>query len=164
MICQTFICNFSMSCLITRHSSIWITNDNIHCSLPFPIIKTCKKWDMTLSSSMAMYSVMRDLHDAKRIPMERGSVALYLQATCKYSNELTFRTMGLWIWITFFLWIRTVYMQQWKYPHESLPGVDLRRVTDFKCYSHNTACSIAVLYMLVQDIEEAAKFTSFLTL
>ena len=32
MVTQTFKCNFSTSCLITRHSSIWITNDCIHCS------------------------------------------------------------------------------------------------------------------------------------
>ena len=28
----------------------------------YPIVKTCKKWVMTLSSSMAMYSVMRDIY------------------------------------------------------------------------------------------------------
>ena len=55
----------------------------------YPIRKTCKKWIMTLSSSMAMYSVMRDIHDTRRVPMERGWVALYLYATCKYSNSLT---------------------------------------------------------------------------
>ena len=36
------------------------------------------------------YSVMRDKHDARRVPMERGWVALYLYATHKYSNQLTF--------------------------------------------------------------------------
>ena len=54
-----------------------------------PITKTCKKWVMTLSSSMAMYSVMRDIPDARKVPMERGWVALYLYATCKFSNLLT---------------------------------------------------------------------------
>ena len=50
--------------------------------------QTCKKWEMTLSSAMAMCSVMRDIHDAKikMVPMERGWVALYLYATCEYSN------------------------------------------------------------------------------
>ena len=38
---------------------------------------------------MAMYSVMRDIHDARRVPMERGCIALYLYVTCKYSNQLT---------------------------------------------------------------------------
>ena len=54
-----------------------------------PITKTCKKWVMTLSSSMAMYSFMRDIPDARKVPMERGWVALYLYATCKFSNLLT---------------------------------------------------------------------------
>ena len=44
---------------------------------------------MTLSSSLAMYSVMRDIPDARKVPMERGWVALYLYATCKFSNLLT---------------------------------------------------------------------------
>ena len=44
---------------------------------------------MTLSSSMAMYSVMRDIPNARKVPMERGWVALHLYATCKFSNLLT---------------------------------------------------------------------------
>ena len=36
MITQTFKCNFSVSCLLTRHSSIWISNDGIHPS-EFPM-------------------------------------------------------------------------------------------------------------------------------
>ena len=55
----------------------------------YPIVQTCKKWVMTLSSSMAMYSVMRDIPDARNVPMERGWVALYLYATRKFSNQLT---------------------------------------------------------------------------
>ena len=55
----------------------------------YPIVKTWKKWVMTLSSSMAMYSAMRDIPDARNVPMERGWVALYLYATCKFSNQLT---------------------------------------------------------------------------
>ena len=44
---------------------------------------------MTLSSSMAMYSVMRDVyHDARMVPME-DELLFYLYATCKYSNQLT---------------------------------------------------------------------------
>ena len=50
---------------------------------------------MTLPSSMAMYSVMRDKHDARSIPMETGWVALYLCATYKYSNELTLEQWAL---------------------------------------------------------------------
>ena len=33
----------------------------------YPIHKTCKSWEMTLSSSMAMFSVMRDIRDAKMV-------------------------------------------------------------------------------------------------
>ena len=55
----------------------------------YPIVKTCKKWVMTLSSSMAMYSVMCDIPDVRKVPIERGSVALHLYATCKISNHLT---------------------------------------------------------------------------
>ena len=55
----------------------------------YPIVKTCKKWVMTLSSSMAMYSVMRDIPDARKVPIERGWVAFHLYATCKFSNHLT---------------------------------------------------------------------------
>ena len=55
----------------------------------YPIVQTCKKWVLTLSSSMAMYTVMRDIPDARNVPMERGWVALYLYATRKFSNQLT---------------------------------------------------------------------------
>ena len=54
----------------------------------YPIRKTCKKWRVTLSSPMAEYSVMRDIHDTRRVSIERGWVALDLCATCKYSNQL----------------------------------------------------------------------------
>ena len=89
MITQTFKMLFQCVMWITRHSSIWIANTSIHCSLPSQLRKLCKKWVMTLSSSMAMYSVMRDIPDARNVPMERGWVALYLYATCKFSNLLT---------------------------------------------------------------------------
>ena len=35
------------------------------------LAKRAKKWKMILSSSVAMYSVMHDTHDAKRVPMEQ---------------------------------------------------------------------------------------------
>ena len=66
MITQTFKCNFGASCLIIRHLSIWITSDCIHCSLPSQLPKLAKSGDMT--SSIAMYSVMRDhIHDTRRV-------------------------------------------------------------------------------------------------
>ena len=57
--------------------------------------KLCKKWVMTLSSSMVMYSVMRDIPDARKVPIERGWVALHLYATCKFSNHLTLEQWAL---------------------------------------------------------------------
>ena len=67
-----------------------------------PITKTCKKWVMTLSSSVAMYSVMRDKPDARKVPMERGWVVLYLYATCKFSNLLTLEQWAFEYGIPFF--------------------------------------------------------------
>ena len=75
----------------------------------YPIRKTCKKWKMTLSSSMTMYSVMHDIHNARRVPVERGWVALYTHATGTFSNQLTFNSIQ-WAFengLPFF--IRTVY-------------------------------------------------------
>ena len=42
IIYKSFKCNFGASFLITRHSSIWITNDCIHCSLPSHLPKLAK--------------------------------------------------------------------------------------------------------------------------
>ena len=68
----------------------------------YPILKTCKKWKITLSPSMAMYSVMRDIHDARRVPMESRWVALYLYVICKYSNQLTLEQCTLENWLLFY--------------------------------------------------------------
>ena len=146
MITQTFKCNFSVSCLITIHSFIWITKESIHCSLPSQLPKTCKKWDMTLSSSMAMHSVMRDIHDAQRVSMERGWVDHYLWAICKYLNKFTLewafeyglpfliRTVDRLIarviqgFVFFFNWILVVVRVRLS----SLSSVELRFPNDFQ--------------------------------
>ena len=81
--------------------------------------KTCKKWKMTLSSSMAMYSIIRDIHDARRVPMERGWVALYLYDTQKYSNQLTLEQWAFEYGLPFFwyalykmfCYIRSLYIE-----------------------------------------------------
>ena len=86
MIIQTFKMQFQCVMWITRHSSIWICQKQHSLQSSNPITKT---WVMTLSSSVAMYSVMRDKPDARKVPMERGWVVLYLYATCKFSNLLT---------------------------------------------------------------------------
>ena len=87
--CKHFIVQISRKEMITRHE-MWQSLQPHHCIVWqwcfYPIHKICKKWEMTLSPSMAMYSVMHDIHDARRVPMERGWVALYLYATCEYSN------------------------------------------------------------------------------
>ena len=43
--------------ILNNKAPVWITNDIIHCSLPSNY-QTCKKWDMTVSSSMEMCSFM----------------------------------------------------------------------------------------------------------
>ena len=74
----------------------------------YPIRKTCKKWKLTLSSSMAMYSVMRDIHDANKDTNEkRMSCSLLIICHMQIFKLIDFRTMGLWKWITFIL-IHTV--------------------------------------------------------
>ena len=62
---------------------------------------------MTLSYSIAMYSAMRDIPDKKNVPMEREQDALYLYATCKFSNQLTLEHWAFEYGLPFF--IRTVY-------------------------------------------------------
>ena len=58
-----------------------------------PINKTCKKWDMTLSPLMAIYSVMRDI-------CENGTNRKRM--SCLLHTGHIQILMGLWIWITFF--------------------------------------------------------------
>ena len=62
MVTLTFECNFSVSCLITRHSSIWIYNDFIYSSLPSQLPKLAKsgKWHCHLQ--WQLYLVMRDIY------------------------------------------------------------------------------------------------------
>ena len=90
MIIQTFKMQFQCVMWITRHSSIWIAKNSIHCSVPTQLRKLAKSgsWHCP-SSSVAMYSVMRDKPDASKVPVERGRVVLYLYATCNFSNLLT---------------------------------------------------------------------------
>ena len=57
------------------------------------------------SSAMAMHSLMRDIHDARRVPMKRWWVALYLYRP--HATSIEFRVMGLWKWITFRLYLDT---------------------------------------------------------
>ena len=69
--------------------------------------ETCKKWDMTLSSSMAMYSVMH-WWCKKGTNGKRMSCSLLI-GHMQIFKSIDFRkTKGLWKWINFFL-IHTVY-------------------------------------------------------
>ena len=83
----------------------------------YAICKTCKKWIMALSSSMAMYSVMRDIHNTRRVPLERR-LLIY--------KSIDFRTMGLWKWITIFIalydWICTYFCTHWLPSSCNYPG------------------------------------------
>ena len=67
-----------LSFLITRHSSIWITNDSIHCSLPSQLPNLAKSgiWHCRLQWQCTRSCVTYKMQ--KRLPMERGWVALYL--------------------------------------------------------------------------------------
>ena len=57
---------------------------------------------MTLSSPMAMYSVLRDIPDARKVPMERGLVALHLYITCTFSSQLTLEQWAFEYGLSFF--------------------------------------------------------------
>ena len=81
----------------------------------YPIVKTCKKWVMTLSSSMAMYSVMRDIPDARKVPIERGWVALHLYATCKFSNHLTLEQWAFEYGLPLFWYALYMYWLKWNH-------------------------------------------------
>ena len=50
---------------------------------------------MTLSSSMAMYSVMRDIPDARNVPMGNQDELLFTYMPLQQINQLTLDTMGL---------------------------------------------------------------------
>ena len=71
---------------ITSGNEMWQSLQPHHCNS-----QNLQKVKMTLSSLMAIYSVMRDIHDAKSLPMERGWVALSFFATYKYANQLTLK-------------------------------------------------------------------------
>ena len=104
MITQTFKMQFQCVMWITRHSSIWIANNSIHCSLPSQLRKLAKsgswhchlQWQCTRS---CVTYLMQERYQWK----EDELLFTYMPQA-----NFDFRTMGLWIWSTFFL-IRTVY-------------------------------------------------------
>ena len=107
MITQTFKRNSSMSFLMTRHSPVWITNDSIHCSLPSNYQNLQKVgYDIVVLNGNvlghAWHTWCKNGTNGKRM-----SCSLLI-GHMQIFKLIDFRTMGLWIWITFFL-IRTVY-------------------------------------------------------
>ena len=104
MVTQTIKCNFGTLCLITRHSSIWITNDCIHCSLPSQLTKLAK-------SGIKNYDIVifngNVLGHAWHIWCKNGTNGKKMSCSLHTGHIqilkwIDFRTMGLWIWITFF--------------------------------------------------------------
>ena len=109
--CKHLVVEIFRKEMITCHE-MWQSLQPHHCTVWqwrfYQICKTCKKWDMTLSSWMAMNSVMHDRHDARMVPIERRWVALYFNIChMQIFKLIDIKTMGLWKWITFIL-IRTV--------------------------------------------------------
>ena len=104
MITQTFKCNFSMSFLITRHSPIWITNDSIHCSLPSNYQNLQKVgYDIVVFNSNVLGHAWHTWckHGTNGKRMSCSLLICHMQIF----KLIDFRTMGLWIWITFFFYM-----------------------------------------------------------
>ena len=73
--CKHLVVQISRKDMITWHE-MWQSLQPHHCIVWrwsfYQIRKTCK---ITLPSSMAMYSVMRDIHDARMVLMERKIIS-----------------------------------------------------------------------------------------
>ena len=90
-----------MSFIPTRHSPIWITNDSIHCSLPSNYQNLQKVgYDIVVFNcnmlAHAWHTWCKNGTNGKR--MSCSSLIGHMQIF----KLMDFRTMGLWIWITFF--------------------------------------------------------------
>ena len=105
MITRTITLNLNVSCLITRHSSIRITNERIRCSLPSPKPKFAKRgaWNCHLQwqcTQSCMTYMVQEWYQWKEEEL------LYTNCYKQIFKSIDFRTMGLLIQITFL--IRTV--------------------------------------------------------
>ena len=100
MVTQTFNCNFSTSYLITRHSSIWITNDCIHCSLPSQLTKLANSgiWHCHLQWQCTWPWVIWCNNGTNGKNMSCSLHTVHIQIL----KWIDFRTMGIWIWIALF--------------------------------------------------------------
>ena len=88
--CKHLVVQISTKEIITWHE-MWQSLQPHHCIVWqwgfYLIHKTCKKWKWHCH---LQWQCTRSCvtYDARRVPMERGWVALYLYATCRYSNQL----------------------------------------------------------------------------
>ena len=86
--CYSKFCRKEMITSFTWHEMRQFQQPHLHYTV-IQLSKLAKSGSWHCPSSMAMYSVMRDIPDARKVPIERGWVALHLYATCKFSNHLT---------------------------------------------------------------------------
>ena len=103
MITQTFKCNFSVSCLSTRHSSIWITMT----AVCHPTYQNLQKlgYDIVIFNGNVLGYAWH-IWCKKGTNGKKMSCSLLI-GHMKIFKSIDFRTMGLWKWITFIL-IHTV--------------------------------------------------------
>ena len=108
MIIQTFKRQFQCVMWITKHSSIWIAKNSIHCSLPTQLRKLakCGSWHCHLQWQCTRSCVTNLMQE--RYQWKEDELFLYLYATCKFSNLLTLEQWAFEYGLPFFL-IRTVY-------------------------------------------------------
>ena len=95
---------------------MWQSLQPHHCTVWqwrfYQIRKTCKKWDMTLSSWMAMNSVMHDRPWCKNGTNGKSMSCSLLICHVQIFELIDIRTMGHWKWI-FYILIRAVYVCTW---------------------------------------------------
>ena len=107
MITQTFKMQFQCDMWITRHTSIWIANNIIHCSL-HPNNENLQKvcHDIVIFSGNvlghAWHTWCKKGTNGKR--MSYSLLICHMQIF----KSIDFRTIGLWIWITFFFYTHCI--------------------------------------------------------
>ena len=97
-----------MSFLMTWHSPVCITNDSVHCSLPSNYQNLQKVGYDIVVFNRNVFGHAWDTWCKNGTNGKRMSCSLLI-SHMQIFKLIDFRTMGLWIWITFFL-IRTVYL------------------------------------------------------
>ena len=103
MITQTFKMQFQCVMWITRHSSIWISSNSIHCSLPSQLRNLQKVGHDIVIFIGNVLGHAWHTWCKKGINGKKMSCSSLICHTHIFKS-IDFRTMGLWIWITFFLY------------------------------------------------------------